>query len=63
MNFVMLVYFLGSLIANTMDPDQAAPKGAAWSGATVFVYMIKYGLKCTWIDAADVKSSWHFHDK
>ena len=24
--------------ANNVDPDQTAPKGAVWSGSTLFIY-------------------------
>ena len=29
-----------SEIANSVDPDQTAPKGAVWSGSTLFAYSI-----------------------
>ena len=53
---------LVAYIANNMDSDQTAFKGAVWSGFIVFAYMIKSSLKWTWIYAADVKSR-HFQDK
>ena len=50
-------------IANNMDPDQAAPKGAVWSGSIVFASMRNSSLKWTWVNAADVKSRLHFQYK
>ena len=27
-------------MANSVDPDQTAPKGAVWSGSTMFAFVI-----------------------
>ena len=39
-------------VANNMDPDQTAPKGAVWSGFILFAFIKKSSLKCTWKYAA-----------
>ena len=56
---------LAAYIANNMDQDQTAPKGAVWSGFIMFDSMIESSLKCTWIYAADVKTAtlvtWPFY--
>ena len=31
-------------VANSMNPDQTAPRGAVWSGSTLFVCMLKLVL-------------------
>ena len=38
-----------------MDPNEAAPQGAAWSGIIVFVSIVKSSLLIAWIYARDVK--------
>ena len=50
-------------IANNMDPDHTAPKGAVCSGFILFASMIKSSLKCTWIYAAGLKADNIFRTK
>ena len=38
-----------------MEPDQAGPKRAVWSGFIGFASIMKSSLKCTWKYVADVK--------
>ena len=38
--FVICLWFLQSLFANSVDPDQTAPLGAVWSGSTLFTSML-----------------------
>ena len=49
--------FLGSLYCKQYG------QWSVWSGFIVFASLIKYGLKCTWIFAADVKSIKHLKGK
>ena len=51
-----LTYFC--IQANSVDPDQTAPKGAVWSGSTLFAKMT---LKSQADDKADDNScDWRF---
>ena len=34
-----LLVILKVIFANSVDPDQTAPKGAVWSGSTLFACM------------------------
>ena len=38
--FMPLLLKLPSGMANSVDPDQATPLGAVWSGAALFAYAI-----------------------
>ena len=38
---LICLYTLVAHVANNMDPDQTAPKGAVWSGLAVFASMLK----------------------
>ena len=62
-SYVVCSYSLVAYIANTMDPDQTAPKGAVWSGSIVFASMIKSSLKSNWIYTADVKKDIFWTEK
>ena len=46
LNFFMQLFLkLLSEMANSVDPDQTAPSGAAWSGSALFAYAILYCQK------------------
>ena len=52
------IYFC--IQANSVDPDQTAPKGAVWPGSTLFAEMT---FKVTAEDKADDNScDWRFKD-
>ena len=44
--------------ANSVDPDQIAPKGAVWSGATLFAKMT-FKITSRW-QADDNSCDWRF---
>ena len=39
--FIICSWFLKVIFANSVDPDQTAPRGAVWSGSTLFACMQK----------------------
>ena len=36
---MMMKFSEGHVTANTVDPDQTSPRGAVWSGSTLFVIL------------------------
>ena len=55
--------FLDRLYCKQYEPRSDCSLGAVWSELILFTIKIKSSLRCTWINAADLKSRLHFQDK